>query len=406
MKTLFILASVAAVLFVVPFVHGQETPAVLKPNQLMTFSLARGQEKVFVLQMKKGDFADIQSLAREGLDFRLELYDSSRKELLDQSRLGIDVPILFVAPADGNFILVSKLAEFQYPVLKISGGQRISIQYNTELRLPPGTNLKGIRKVNGFDVKIMTIDDIGNSVLLIEKNGQLQKVTKFAYSNSVPPDFGDYITEAYPSSAKEKRSVQLIKTTVDKTGDGIPDILVFVGSCGVNGRNCSTTTYFIDLEDTIRISEPYGDLAAIGKNPKGGLIFELKHSVYFGSSVVILEFRNGILRPNIELMKKPPPSLAVLKSKAQKFRPQLSLKPYKGIDNEDSVLYKEGFDYDSFFTDVMLDLIFSGNEDLAWQFLDLVWPPQKQGKALFIRDFKKQLLESQYWQMILEDNKK
>lgn len=395
------------ILFVGPFVHGQETQTVLKPNQLMTFSLAPGQEKVFVLQMKKGDFADIQSLAREGLDLSLELYDSSRKELLDQSRLGIDVPILFVAPADGNFILVSKLAEFQYPVLKISGGQRISIQYNTELRLPPGSNLKGIRKVNGFDVKIMTIDDIGNSVLLIEKNGQLQKVMKFGYSNSVPPDFGDYITEAYPSSAKEKRSVQLIKTTVDKTGDGIPDIMVFVGSCGVNGRNCSTTTYFIDLGDTIKISESWGDLAAIGKNPKGGLIFELRHEVYFGSALVILEFRNGILRPNFDLMKKPAPSLAILRSKAQKFRPQLSLKPFKGDDNEDSVLYQEGFDYESSsFGDVMLDLIFTGNEELAWQFLDLVWPSQKQGKALFIRDFKKQLAQSRYWQMISEDNKK
>jgi hypothetical protein len=54
----------------------------------------------------------------------------------------------------------------------------------------------------------------------------------------------------------------------------------------------------------------------------------------------------------------------------------------------------------------MLDLIYTGNEELAWQFLDLVWPPQKQGKALFIRDFKKKLLESEYWKMILEDKKK
>ena len=57
------------------------------------------------------------------------------------------------------------------------------------------------------------------------------------------------------------------------------------------------------------------------------------------------------------------------------------------------------------FWDEMLELIYTGNEELAWQFLDLVWPPEKQGKELFIRDFKKQLLESSTWQMILEDKR-
>jgi hypothetical protein len=61
--------------------------------------------------------------------------------------------------------------------------------------------------------------------------------------------------------------------------------------------------------------------------------------------------------------------------------------------------------WDDFWGD-MLDLIYTGHEDLAWQFLDLVWSPQKQGKERFIRDFKNQLLQSQYWQMILEDQKK
>lgn len=51
----------------------------------------------------------------------------------------------------------------------------------------------------------------------------------------------------------------------------------------------------------------------------------------------------------------------------------------------------------------MLDLIYTGNQDLAWQYLDLVWDSRKKGKKIFIRDFKEQLSGSQFWQMIEED---
>jgi hypothetical protein len=53
----------------------------------------------------------------------------------------------------------------------------------------------------------------------------------------------------------------------------------------------------------------------------------------------------------------------------------------------------------------MLDLIYTGREGLAWQYLDLVWPSQKKGKAIFVKDFKEQLSKSQFWRMILEDNR-
>jgi len=53
-------------------------------NQSVTFSLAPGQEKVFVLQMKKGDFAELDSLAAEGGNVSLGIYDPGRKELLEE----------------------------------------------------------------------------------------------------------------------------------------------------------------------------------------------------------------------------------------------------------------------------------------------------------------------------------
>ena len=60
LKRIILLSTCLTILFVVSSSLAQETQTVLKPNQLLTFSLAPGQEKVFLLQMKKGDFAEIQ----------------------------------------------------------------------------------------------------------------------------------------------------------------------------------------------------------------------------------------------------------------------------------------------------------------------------------------------------------
>jgi hypothetical protein len=253
----------------VSFTYAQETQTVLKPNQLITYSLAPRQEKLFVLQMKKGNFAEIQSLAREGLKLSLEVYDSARKERLEESES--DGFIWFVAPKDGDFLLVTKLGEDQYP--KISGAEKISLQYTNKLVLPRGTKLKGVRKVNGFDIKIMatpkSLESDRGSILLIEKNGQLQKAMKGDdYSGF------SFVDEKYSNySAKE---IQLIRTIPDKTGNGIPDIMIDYFS---GGAHCCFETYFFDLGDTVKLSEHLlrGDSEGmkIGRNPKGGLLFEI-----------------------------------------------------------------------------------------------------------------------------------
>lgn len=80
LKVWVLLSTCLTILFIAPFVYGQETPTVLKPNQLMTFLLAPGQEKVFVLQLKKGDFADIQWLAQEGLNLSFQIYNSAKRD--------------------------------------------------------------------------------------------------------------------------------------------------------------------------------------------------------------------------------------------------------------------------------------------------------------------------------------
>lgn len=395
------------VLFSASFVMAQEKIPVLKPNQTITVSLSKSEEKSFGLVMKEHDFAEINWLSNESLYLKFNIYDSSNKIWLEANS-NDDNSIVFVAPKDGKYTLAVKFDASS----EVSGTQNITLQYNDKFKLPTGTKLKDLRKINGYDVKIMSAPEVEyggeNSFVLIEKGTILKKVLK---AGSGRFSFPDDIKEAY--SAQAKKAISLVKTTLDKTGDGISDIMInhFSG-----GAHCCFSTHFINLGEAVEIVEiaytANAELTAFGKNPKGGLLFETFENGFtywltsFAQSPlprVVLEFRNGKLRPNFNLMKKPAPALNTLKRMAQVARSELSLATYRGEENENSVLYKENVFPKTVFWGTMLDLIYTGNEDLAWQFLDLVWDIRKQGKELFIRDFKKQLAGSEYWQMIEED---
>lgn len=394
-------------------VEAQEKP-ILVLNELKTFSISPEQEKVFTLKMKKGEFADIQWLANEEMPFSFEIYDSTRKDLLEQASTNED-SIWFVAPKDADYLVVCKFEKSE----NFSQPQTISLQYKNKFKLPTGTKLSGARKINGFDVKIMTTPSESkefssgqNSVVLFEKNGQLQKVMKAFGDGSIAGFyFADDITRTY--SKEDKQSVLLLKNTPDKTGNGVPDVMINYYS---GGAHCCAEHFFVDLGEWATMVDSIGTahvgMNAKSKNPKGGLFFETADNTFaywgggFASSPfpdVILEFKNGKLRPNFDQMRKPAPSLAILKRKAQTVRQKLSLEPYKGIENPDTVIYKEEYLGEPDFWGEMLDLIYTGHEDLAWQYLDLVWSPQKQGKSIFIEDFKSQLNESYYWKMIQEN---
>jgi len=48
----------------------------------------------------------------------------------------------------------------------------------------------------------------------------------------------------------------------------------------------------------------------------------------------------------------------------------------------------------------MLDLIYSGNEKQAYQFLEKAWVTSTSDKRKFIKEFQKQLETSPYWREI------
>ena len=67
----------------------------------------------------------------------------------------------------------------------------------------------------------------------------------------------------------------------------------------------------------------------------------------------------------------------------------MNLHPYTNPDDNFN-------DFEEAFWGDMLDLIYTGHEDLAWQYFDMVWPAKKAGKGKFLADFKEQLSKSAY----------
>ncbi len=387
------------------FVGAQEKQADLKSNKPLTFSLAPGEKKSFALQMRKLDFAELSWIANDSVSLSISLYNPKNEDFYNQIAFEDD-SVSFIAPETGEYTIDFEIRNSS----EIKEPQNITLEYKNVFKQPPGSVVKATRQVNGYIVKILlspqTKSQYGKSIVLFEKGGQLQNILKSGGDDIQGFFFGDDIAHTY--SPADKRSVALVKSTPDKTGEGTPDIMIKHYS---GGAHCCGTALFFELGESIRAIEPIitanSDIVAIGKNPKGGLRFETSDDTFaywqvcFACSpmqTVILEFKNGSFRPNFELMRKPAPSLTFLKNKAREAAANLGSEPYRGIEDTES-----GFE--SAFWDVMLDLIYTGHEDLAWQYLDLVWSPQKQGKAIFRKDFQNQLNESRYWKKIQEDTK-
>ncbi|MBK6724640.1 MAG: hypothetical protein IPG58_15640 [Acidobacteria bacterium] len=259
----------------------QKSPPVLQPNQPVSFSLAPGQETLFTLSMKKGALTKIKSSPLDGTVVSFELYDSQRKQLFERG----EVSLFFFAPGDGDFLLVARLFQVQ--------PSKNSETCDLEIHMPAfgHADTNDIRKVNGYEIEITKIRAEAKygrdrSRVQIKKNGESLRIIdgdEFKFLDT---------PNTYPAADYEKQSAHLIATTWDKTGDGSSDIVFWDQVCGHTGRGCSTTTYFVELANSVKVTEfsTEDGLFAVRKNPKGGLLFR-------GDSRAILGFKNGALRP-------------------------------------------------------------------------------------------------------------
>ncbi|MCS6873126.1 MAG: hypothetical protein RML33_04245 [Acidobacteriota bacterium] len=389
----------------------------LEPERVHYFLLG-AEERRFFLNLKEGDYAEIKVSQNDENGHENDeengptcvVYDPSGKDIRQQLILvfpeewiGTDCQdFYFVAPETGKYIFTIKADSKSFSVNK---ERKFSLKYSKRLKLSANSEEK-FRRIGDYTAKIVrSEEDFVESIFLLEKNGKLKAVSKgfLLY-------FGD---DAYGG----KKHANLIRKTVDKTGDGVPDIMLVHYS---GGAHCCFDAAFIELGEEPRLREYIytadARIIAIGKNPRGGLRFATRDYSFaywytsFASSPfpeVVLEFVDGKLRPNIDLMKKTKPQEAILKKKAAKARNNLLRairinKPrscgdiFALLDGEGVVFWGE-----------VLDLLYSGNDQAAWKYFDLVWQGLRQEcKEQFKKKFNEQLLSSRFWNMILEERKK
>ncbi len=365
----------------------RQSGVALRLGRPITVELEPGGRREFTLPLREDDFAEVFWLANDELGVNVKVFGPSGAEV----HSGPDEPddsLAFVAQESGDYRVRVSLGKSE----GVNGPQQVTFQYRDKPQLPSGAPRLERRLVNGYDVKIRSWED--QSVLTAEKAGRV----KLFMRGGVNGVGGFHFMDDTSDVESDKRSVALIKATPDKTGDGAPDVAVSYFS---GGAHCCFNAYFVELGERVKVAADVDGgnvpVSAVGRAPGGGLRLETADNTFaywivsFAESPlpsIILEFRGGELRPAPEAMRKPAPPLAKLQSEARLVRSQLGLEPYKG--EEESGLAVA-------FWGRMLDLLYSGNEQLAWQYLDLAWPVRKPGKATFRADFERQLSKSWFW---------
>ena len=98
---------------------------------------------------------------------------------------------------------------------------------------------------------------------------------------------------------------------------------------------------------------------------------------------VILRFRDGAFHLAADVMRKPAPRYSELVTRVQQV---LTSRGWENPLDPPSHLWR-----------AMLDLIYSGNAAEAWRFCDAAWPPDREGKEAFLKEFRVLLAKSPYW---------
>jgi hypothetical protein len=193
----------------------------------------------------------------------------------------------------------------------------------------------------------------------------------------------------------------LIRMGKNITGNGVPNLVVNEWS---GGAHCCYK-YFI-----FEIGKHFKKIATLDAGDGDGAHFEDRrrdnrlqfiandwtfaywHTDFADSPApdIILTYQYGSYILDFNLMRKPPPTQMEIEDKI------------KAVQKDDSWKEKEA---PPILWGYMLDLIYSGNADVAWKFFDKGWLPGIPGKESFKHDFQSRLRKSPYWNQIEEMNK-
>jgi hypothetical protein len=197
---------------------------------------------------------------------------------------------------------------------------------------------------------------------------------------------------------------KLVTMGADITGDGQPGLVIAEWA---GGANCCLTLHIFEIGKQFRkigaIDAQFGDqgphFVHLDQGP--GLQIQIDdwtfanwHTDFADSPApkVILRYRDGAYRVAPDLMRTPAVDAKAIAVKADAVKAGATDLHGSWPDAEvPPALWG-----------AMLDLMYAGHQDAAWQFLDTAWPPQVGGKARFKRDFQEQLRQSPYWKSIAQ----
>lgn len=193
-----------------------------------------------------------------------------------------------------------------------------------------------------------------------------------------------------------------IPVGTDITGAGKPNVIVSDWS---GGAHCCFTLRVFEL------GEEFKEIAKIDAGHSDGAKFvDLDHDgfyefegndwafaywrasfMYSPAPRIVLKYRAGHFRLAYDLMKKPGPSPEEFAAIVRDVKANEEWTDAAPPDCDMNcgvpiALWKN-----------MLDLMYTGHPDLAWQLLDKSWRPTRKDKAAFVKDFCQQLHDSQFW---------
>jgi len=181
----------------------------------------------------------------------------------------------------------------------------------------------------------------------------------------------------------------------DLTGSREPMLAV---SSYSNGRNCCFEMLLFGLGPQLRLAAPLIGGSSEGKFERtGGIWYYLARDWTFAgwktdfatspACRIVLAYERGRWRIAAERMRRGPLPSALLNQLAAKIRVSERWR----IDGSGDIEA-----YEPQLWQLMLDLVYTGNAPQAEQVLEAAWPPKAEGKARFLRDFRRQLARSPY----------
>jgi hypothetical protein len=380
-----------------PSVNPTEPPIVedeseLKPNVIKRIELAVNETKTYLIEGRKGGYFELLGTDDFTNPVSVALLDKKGIDIFD----GLDEIFIPTAlfPEDGTYRLQISISKYQYEEIPPGKKVAVSFGYKDSFEIPKGSKLNKSKKLGEYDLKIWTATELSTTIFEMRRGRELKAVL-IGTSPAAFQIVGD-ASLWRELSASERRSISRI---TDKTGDGVPDVILEFFS---GGAHCcfSYITFELGKEVKRRPTLDVGHSGVSGTTASDPKRFGLKiydwNFAYWNTSFaespapevfLVFDSKTGDWRPDFPRMRKPAPSARDLERKAFNARKKMDLEPYTG---EDSIRFEDAF------WGEMLDLIYAGNETLAWNYFDSVWPKDKPGKAVFRKDFEKKLGESRW----------